>query len=104
MLRHLDEQDRPGAGRHNILSITDMFKIEGPKGTHTCHVSRVGGPSIAQLMNYTWDQGRTQPLRATLRRRLAGQLAEAVGCMHSAGVVHGGLYTFAQGGYHNGLS
>lgn len=90
MLRYLDHHSRPGSGRNNIVSVTKTFKIEGPNGTHTCYVSHVGGPSMAQLIQNAWQVAGSRQLRGALTQRLAKQLAEAVCCMHSVGMVHGG--------------
>ena len=103
MLRYLDHHSRRGEGRNNIVCITNTFQLEGPNGTHTCHASDVAGPSMAQLIQNAWQVTGSRELRGTLTRSLAKQLAEAVCCMHSAGMIHGGLWRSARYRYHRTL-
>lgn len=87
ILRHLERSsDQPG--RKYVASILDHFYFEGPNGLHICLVSKVGGPSIAQVCQH---QRRRRRFRGVLARRLARQAAQALEFMHSNGVVHGGM-------------
>ena len=90
MLGYLDRRPGQDPGRGNIISITDKFRVEGPNGTHTCHVSHLSGPSMGQLIQTAWQTAGSRQLRGSLARRLARQLAEAVQYLHSVGMVHGG--------------
>jgi serine/threonine-protein kinase SRPK3 len=49
VLQYLDRHVGPRLGCNNLISVSDALTIEGPNGLHRCHVSRVEGPSIAQL-------------------------------------------------------
>ena len=91
MLRYLNHHPGKGSGREYVVSISSTFQLEGPNGTHTCYVSYVAGPSMIQLVQNAWQVTGSRQLRSGLSRNLAKQLAEAVCCMHSAGMIHGGL-------------
>ena len=91
ILRHLDQHAQGNPRRDNIVSILDNFTIEGPNGTHTCYVSQVGGPSIAQLSDSPGQVAGNRRLQAPLARKLARQLANAVFFLHSLGITHGGM-------------
>ena len=87
ILHHLEaSSDQPG--KKHVSSVLDHFSFEGPNGVHICIVSKVGGPSIAQL-NRRLNRKRT--LRGALARKLAGQSAHALEFLHSNRVVHGGM-------------
>lgn len=74
------------SGKAYIMSLLDHFWIHGPNGSHLCVVSQVAGPSIKQFNRYS---GR---LRASVARKVALQVTMALDYVHSAGVVHGGIY------------
>lgn len=88
ILQHLEKSSSEQSGRTYISSVLDCFKFEGPNGAHTCLVSNVGGPSIAQVHHHL---GRSRRLRGDLARRLAGQAAQALAFLHANDVVHGGM-------------
>ena len=86
ILRHLERtSDHPG--RKYVASILDHFDLEGPNGVHVCLVSKVCGPSIAQVCHQV---GQHRRFREALVRRLARQAAQALEFLHLNGVVHGG--------------
>jgi serine/threonine-protein kinase SRPK3 len=90
VLQYLDRHAGPRLGHNNLISVSDAFTIEGPNGLHRCHVSRVEGPSIAQLSDCPGQPMCSRRLRGPLARKLAKQLVAAVLCLHSAGIIHGG--------------
>lgn len=51
ILRHF-ERSSDQQGRKYVASILDHFYFEGPNGVHICLVSKVGGPSIAQVSRH----------------------------------------------------
>ncbi len=73
-----------------LATVLDEFQLAGPNGCHTCLVSTVAGPSVAQLCYAPGQVAGTRRLRGDLARKVAGQAAMAMAAMHSAGVVHGG--------------
>ena len=81
--------DHPG--RQHILSVVDDFTVKGPNGSHLCLVSRVAGPSIADLSFCPGQVAGCRRLRGDVGRLFARQTAQAVGVLHGVGVVHGGL-------------
>ncbi len=82
--------DHPG--QKHIASILDHFKVEGPNGTHTCLVSYIAGPTIAQLSYSLGHVAGSKRLRADIAQKAAWQATEALSCLHSRGVVHGGNF------------
>ncbi|KAF8351008.1 hypothetical protein F5887DRAFT_1193424, partial [Amanita rubescens] len=72
--------------RHNILAITNHFKVHGPNGTHLCLVSKFAGPSLLAMSELGWSKR----LRGDLARKVAKQVATVVEFMHFTGFVHGG--------------
>ncbi|KZT06982.1 kinase-like protein [Laetiporus sulphureus 93-53] len=78
-------------GRENIQFIQDHFMEKGPNGVHRCLVSQFAGPSILSMAECPGRVSGSRRLRGDLARKVAKQVATAVECMHSAGIVHGDL-------------
>jgi serine/threonine-protein kinase SRPK3 len=93
ILNHLKERATSTPGAYFIDLPIEHFWINGPNGRHICIVSRVAGPSIAQLTR----------AQATLQKKLtmdmheapkaALQLTQCLAFLHSpgVGVIHGDL-------------
>ena len=94
ILRHLDEHIQSDLGRNSIVIVLDHFTFEGPNGAHLCHVSQVGGPSLSAISNSPGKIVGTHRLCASLARKVARQLVNAIGLLHDGGVVHGGMASF----------
>ena len=90
LLRHLDERIRSDLRRNSIVVVLDDFTIQGPNGEHLCLVSQVGGPSLSAISDSPGQIAGTSRLRASLARQVSRQLANLMGLLHDAGVVHGG--------------
>ncbi|KAL8795943.1 MAG: hypothetical protein Q9195_001687 [Heterodermia aff. obscurata] len=91
ILRHLDGHIRSDLRRNSIIVVFDDFIIEGPNGAHLCLVSQAGGPNISMISDSPGEIGGTRRLCASLARKLARQLVDAVGFLHDRGVVHGDI-------------
>ena len=91
LLRHLDRHIRSDIRRNSIIVVSDDFTIEGPNGAHLCHVSQVGGPSLSAISDSPGEIAGTRRLCASLARKLARQLVNAIRLLHDCGVVHGGM-------------
>jgi serine/threonine-protein kinase SRPK3 len=89
-LQHLIESPLSHPGRSYVASILDHFTITGPNGVHTCLVSSFAGPSIYQICQSPGEVAGNNRLRGELARIYARQVTDAVGFLHSVGIVHGG--------------
>lgn len=94
LLRHLDRHSGSDLRRKSIVVLLDDFTIEGPNGVHLCHVSQIGGPSLSAISDSPGRIAGTRRLRASLARKVARQLVNAIGLLHNGGVVHGGMAFF----------
>lgn len=88
--QHLENSPSTHIGRSHVASALDHFIIKGPNGSHTCLVSQLAGPSIAQLCSSLGQAAGSWRLKASLAQRYARHVAQALGYLHSLGVVHGG--------------
>lgn len=66
-----------------VPRILDEFNVQGPNGTHTCHVM---APAQGNLKEASFS--RLFPIQVA--RALAAKMAIAVEYVHSRGFVHGG--------------
>lgn len=73
-----------GANHPNIMSLQDVFTIQGPNGTHQCLVLDVVGPRMKRIANGNHELSRV------MVRDAARQIAEGVAYLHSIGICHGG--------------
>ena len=71
-----------------IPSILDSFNIQGPNGTHACHVTIPARSSLSGTKDESWSR----LFQLGVARALAAQLVIAVEYIHSQGVVHGDLH------------
>ena len=78
--------------RNNVVIALDEFTLKGPNGEHKCIVSPLGGPSVASIIDSPGEVAGTRRLRASIARKAARQLAQAVAAIHDAGFVHGGMW------------
>jgi len=62
---------------------SQVFRIEGPNGSHLCSVMPVLGPNIRNFIKHL---NRSRPDTA---KELCGQMTEALGTFHDLGVCHG---------------
>lgn len=90
-LHYLDMHAGEHRERASIISNLDEFAEDGPNGRHTCLVSHIAGPSLAQIFDSPGEVAGTRRLERSLVPRLARQLAEAVAFLHKLGIVHGGI-------------
>lgn len=80
------------SGCDYLALLLDHFEISGPNGRHVCLVSRVGGPSIASLSVSPGEIAGTRRLKGSIARDISRQTVQAMSCLHSVGIVHGGMY------------
>lgn len=71
-----------------IPFILDTFRIQGPNGTHACHVTRPEKMSLSDAK----DGSYIRLFKLEVARALAAQLAIAVEYVHSRGFAHGDLH------------
>ncbi|KAJ6592008.1 kinase-like protein [Mycena sp. CBHHK59/15] len=74
-------------------TVEDNFRVLGPNGDHQFLISPLAGPSILAMSDCPGRVSGSRRLRGDLARRVAKQTAEAIYCMHTAGLVHGDLTT-----------
>lgn len=74
--------------RESFPILLDEFDVQGPNGTHPCHVMR---PAQCDLR--TASENRVFPLEVT--RALSAGLAISVAYLHTRGYVHGGMYVIS---------
>lgn len=71
-------------GANYIAHALDYFKIHGPNGSHLCLVYPVLGPKVSLGLH------EPPPNHDKILRRICHQVVEAVDCLHTHGVCHGG--------------
>ena len=91
ILQHLMGCSTDHPGRAYTLSLLETFTVEGPNGTHLCLVQQVAGPSVAQLSFSPGEADGSLRLRSSLAHKMEYQMSLAIGYLHSAGIVHGGI-------------
>ena len=81
-------QDADPDGRCLIRALHE-FKMEDVNGSHTCVVSEVAGPSIANF------QGVMNPiLPKDASREIGRQVLLGLGALHARGLGHGSMLLF----------
>lgn len=71
-------------------SVKDRFILDGPNGSHPCHVTALAMCSVSVAK----DGSYKQIFRASAARLLIAQLVLAVDYIHAKGVVHGGELSY----------
>jgi serine/threonine-protein kinase SRPK3 len=77
-------------GSKNLVFIKDHFLEEGPNGSHLFLIFPFSGPSVLSMAECPGRMSGSRRLRGDLTRKVAKQVATAVGLLHSAGIIHGG--------------
>ncbi|KAJ6579417.1 kinase-like protein [Mycena sp. CBHHK59/15] len=67
----------------HILTLADVFEMQGPNGVHTVLVTDVAAPVLSLL---------SSPRTVSWCKKVAYDLANAVAQLHASGIVHGDLY------------
>ncbi|KAI0140538.1 kinase-like domain-containing protein [Xylariaceae sp. FL1272] len=78
----------PGAA--SVMKMLDHFKLDGPNGTHQCMVFELLGPSVSDVLDVRFVDGR---LPAALAKKVARQTLLALDYLHQHGIGHGDLHT-----------
>lgn len=69
------------------MCILDDFELEGPNGAHKCHVFDLLGPSIADIIDARFPDGR---LPGNLAKSIAKQALIGLDALHQQNICHGG--------------
>lgn len=77
----------PGAAF--VMQTRDHFTLDGPNGTHECLVLELLGPSVTDVLEVRFRDGR---LPAEIARRVARRTLSALDYLHSHGIGHGGAF------------
>ncbi|PYI21633.1 kinase-like protein [Aspergillus violaceofuscus CBS 115571] len=83
---HYPAVDSPG--QTMIPWILDTFNVDGPNGTHACHVTTPARASLSGLKDGSW----IRLFQLDVARALAAQLVLAADYLHTQGFVHGDLH------------
>ncbi|KAL8930419.1 MAG: hypothetical protein Q9208_000603 [Pyrenodesmia sp. 3 TL-2023] len=92
ILRLLEQHRRSNPGVHGeeyIPRLLDEFIIDGPNGRHACLVSEPAGCSVAESK----EAGLRWRFPLHIARAIAARVIMGLNFIHSAGIVHGDLYT-----------
>ncbi|KAL8896468.1 MAG: hypothetical protein Q9207_007690 [Kuettlingeria erythrocarpa] len=92
ILRLLEKHRMSNPGVHGeeyVSKILNEFSIDGPNGRHTCLVSEPAGGSAAESK----EAGLRWRFPLHRARGIAARVILGLNFVHSAGVVHGDLYT-----------
>ncbi|EHA26968.1 hypothetical protein ASPNIDRAFT_172257 [Aspergillus niger ATCC 1015] len=81
-------QQSSGIDQGSIPTISDIFNIQGPNGSHACLVTRPARMSLSDAKNGSW----ISLFQLEVGRAIAAQLMIAVQYIHSQGIVHGDLH------------
>ncbi|RAL17202.1 serine protein kinase [Aspergillus homomorphus CBS 101889] len=77
-------------GSRHVMHMLDHFDVEGPNGTHRCLVLELLGPSVPDLIEARFADGR---LPGPLARATAKQALLGLDLLHDQGIAHGDLHT-----------
>jgi serine/threonine protein kinase len=84
-------------GQAYVMILKDHFSLEGPNGTHRCHVQELMGPSISALrtdciLGQSSGGGQSKRIALHAARAIIFQTLIGLDFMHEKGLVHGDLY------------
>ncbi|CRG82799.1 Dual specificity protein kinase KNS1 [Talaromyces islandicus] len=74
----------------HIMCMLDDFNLEGPNGTHKCLVFELLGPSVPDIIETHFSDGR---LPGKLAKDIAKQTLAGVDTLHQHNIGHGDLHT-----------
>lgn len=69
------------------MQVVDNFNLEGPNGTHHCLVFELLGPSVPDMIDERFSDGR---LPGKLAKTIAKQAVSGVEFLHRENIAHGG--------------
>jgi serine/threonine-protein kinase SRPK3 len=75
-------------GRAHLISMTDLFKLQGPNGSHHCFALDMMGPSVPDVLERKFGDQR---LPGRLAKSIARQALLGLDYLHQQGIAHGGL-------------
>jgi len=76
----------------HVISMLDAFDLTGPNGTHECLVLELVGPSVPDMIDAYFPDGR---LPGDLAKRITKQTLVGLDTLHKHNICHGGMsYTF----------
>ena len=76
-----------------FVQLLDDFVHKGPNGSHQCLVFELLGPTFDHVIaDYSETNERLEP---EIILKLSEQLLQAVGYLHKAGYVHGGMVAYS---------
>lgn len=84
----LNDGDPDHPGRANILVPEELFRIDGPNGTHLCIVTAVQGQSISAATRRA--QSDSRPLPTSLVKRVVLGMISGLQYSHSMELAHTG--------------
>lgn len=73
----------------HVVRMVDHFDIEGPNGIHPCLVLEMLGPSVSDLVEERFADGR---LPGSLAKGVARQAMMGLDALHRREIAHGGQY------------
>lgn len=71
----------------HIMRLLDHFDVEGPNGIHPCLVLEMLGPSVSDLVEGRFADGR---LPGSLAKGVARQALMGLDALHRREIAHGG--------------
>ncbi|KAG5643359.1 hypothetical protein DXG03_001041 [Asterophora parasitica] len=92
-LKEYQEQNPDAPGAEHVVKILDLFKIDGPNGTHRCIVTELLGPSL-DCDDYIFidESSDLEEFPPYIARRMRVQIAHGLAYLHKCGIVHGDLH------------
>lgn len=84
----LNDGDPNHPGRANILVPEELFKIDGPNGTHLCVVTAIQGQSISAATRRA--QSDSRPLPISLVKRVVLDMISGLQYSHAMKLAHTG--------------
>lgn len=84
-------------GRAHVMMLKEHFSIQGPNGTHRCHVHEIMGPSVATLMldrvsGERFDEAKTKRFTLRAARAIIYQALLGLDFIHAKSLIHGDFY------------
>lgn len=87
-LNVLKELASRSAYSQHVMRLIDNFQLDGPNGTHCCLVFELLGPSVPDMIDMRFSDGR---LPGALAKAITKQALLGLDFLHQQKIAHGGL-------------
>jgi serine/threonine protein kinase len=91
----IEADDHPGQA--HVMMLKEHFCMEGPNGTHRCHVYETMGPSVTTLMfdrisGESFDEGKSKRFTLRAARAIIYEALLGLDFIHTKSLIHGDFH------------